>query len=76
MASNRSGRCSNEPTRAPFHKLSPKHLDRYIQEFAAKHNFRHLDTLAQMSMVALGLSDKRLKYHDLIADNGLDSGAR
>ena len=55
-----------------FHKLSPKHLDRYVQEFAAKHNFRHLDTLAQMSMVALGLSGKRLKYHDLIADNGLD----
>ena len=59
-----------------FHKLSPKHLDRYIQEFAAKHNFRNLDTLAQMSMVALGLSGKRLKYRDLIADNGLSSGAR
>ena len=59
-----------------FHKLSPKHLDRYIQEFAAKHNFRDLDTLAQMSMLALGLSGKRIKYHELIADNGLPSGAR
>ena len=31
-----------------FHKLSPKHLDRYIQEFAGKHNIRELGTLAQM----------------------------
>ena len=23
-----------------FHKLSPKHLDRYVQEFAGKHNIR------------------------------------
>ena len=29
-----------------FHKLSPKHLNRYIQEFAGKHNMRDLGTLA------------------------------
>ena len=27
-----------------FHKISPKHLDRYIQEFAARHNLREEDT--------------------------------
>ena len=23
-----------------FHKISPKHLDRYVQEFAGRHNIR------------------------------------
>ena len=31
-----------------FHKLSPKHLDRYVQEFAGKHNMRNSGTLTQM----------------------------
>ena len=31
-----------------FHKISPKHLNRYVQEFAGKHNFRESGTLAQM----------------------------
>ena len=26
-----------------FHKLSPKHLDRYVQEFAGRHNLRERD---------------------------------
>ena len=59
-----------------FHKISPKHLDRYVQEFAGKHNIREEDTLAQMAAVAAGLIGKRLMYRQLIADNGLDSGAR
>ena len=59
-----------------FHKLSPKHLDRYVQEFAGKHNLRALDTLAQMKSVVRRLAGKSLNYQELIADNGLDSGAR
>ena len=59
-----------------FHKLSPKHLDRYVQEFAGKHNIRNADTLAQMTAVAAGLVGKRLTYRDLIAANGLSSYAR
>ena len=36
-----------------LHKISPKHLDRYVKEFAGKHKLRELDTLAQMrDMVA------------------------
>ena len=31
-----------------FHKISPKHLDRYVQEFAGKHNIREADTIKQM----------------------------
>ena len=59
-----------------FHKLSPKHLDRYVQEFAGRHNIRERDTIDQMGMVARNMAHKRLRYRTLIADNGLDSGAR
>ena len=59
-----------------FHKLSPKHLDRYVQEFAARHNLREHDTVAIMGSVADGMGGKRLRYDELIADNGLVSGAR
>ena len=59
-----------------FHKLSPKHLDRYVQEFAAKHNIRDAGTLAQMESTVARLVGCRLLYRDLIADNGLPSGAR
>ena len=59
-----------------FHKISPKHLDRYVQEFAAKHNMRDSDTLAQMRHTVARLVGRRLMLRDLIADNGLPSGAR
>ena len=59
-----------------FHKLSPKHLQRYVNEFSGKHNFRELDTQAQMIALTVGLVGKRLMYRDLIAKNGLASGAR
>ena len=59
-----------------FHKLSPKHLDRYVKEFEGRHNSRDADTKEQMAQVAAGMAGKRLRYRDLIADNGLDSGAR
>ncbi len=59
-----------------FHKISSKHLQRYINEFAVKHNIREMDTLRQMAIVALGMSGKFLPYDELIADNGLDSYAR
>ena len=59
-----------------FHKISPKHLNRYVQEFAAKHNDRDSDTLAQMRHTVARLVGRRLMLRDLIADNGLPSGAR
>ncbi len=59
-----------------FHKISPKHLNRYVQEFAGKHNLRQLDTLAQMKAVVRRLAGKTLPYDMLTADNGLSSGAR
>ena len=59
-----------------FHKISPKHLDRYVAEFAGRHNVRDADTLGQMAAVASSMDGKRLRYRDLTADNGRDSGAR
>ncbi len=59
-----------------FHKLSPKHLNRYVQEFAGRHNVREQDTIEQMQTVSDGMNGKRLRYRELVADNGLDSGAR
>lgn len=35
-----------------FHKISPKHLNRYVEEFAGHQNVRELDTEQQMSMIA------------------------
>ena len=59
-----------------FHKISPKHLDRYVTEFAGRHNVRDADTVDQMAIIAKDMVGRRLRYSDLIADNGLDSGAR
>ena len=46
------------------------------QEFAARHNIRDEDTIDQMRIIVEGMGRKRLRYQDLIADNGLGSGAR
>ena len=59
-----------------FHKLSPKHLDRYVQEFAGRHNIREQDTADQLATIGDGMNGKRLRCRQLIADSGLDSGAR
>ena len=59
-----------------FHKMSPKHLDRYVQEFAGRHNLRDMDTLDIMSALVTSMDGRRLKYRDLIADNGLSNAAR
>lgn len=50
-----------------YHKMSAKHLSRYITEFAGRHNVRDYDTLVQMEMLAKGFTGKRLRYKDLIA---------
>jgi transposase-like protein len=49
-----------------YHKMSPKHMTRYVTEFAGRHNVRDFDTLIQMTMLAKGLSGKRLRYNDLV----------
>ena len=59
-----------------FHKLSPKHLDRYVQEFTGRHGMREQDTIEQIASIGDGMNGKRLRYRELIAVTELDSGAR
>ena len=59
-----------------YHKMSPKHLNRYVAEFAGRHNDRDSDTIDQMGNLVRGMARKRLTYDELIAPNGLASGAR
>ena len=59
-----------------FHRLSPKHLNHYIQEFAGKHNLRESGTLDQMRDTVAQLVGRRLLLRELVADNGLSSLAR
>ncbi|MYC70326.1 MAG: IS1595 family transposase [Gemmatimonadetes bacterium] len=51
-----------------YHKMSEKHLARYIGEFAGRHNARAVDTIQQMAMMAQGMMGKALPYQALIAD--------
>ena len=59
-----------------YHKFSEKHLDRYVGEAVGRHNARSRDTLDMMAHLAAGMSGKRLRRRDLVADCGLPSGAR
>ena len=51
-----------------YHKISPKHLQRYIDEFSGRHGVRERDTLDPMQSVVAGLVGKRLMYKKLVAD--------
>ncbi len=51
-----------------YHQMSPKHLDRYVAEFAGRLNDRPADTEDQITHLVKGMEGKRLRYVDLIAD--------
>lgn len=53
-----------------FHKISKKHLDRYVTEFAGKHNNRTMDTINQMEGIVRGMVGKNLTYKKLVS--GID----
>ena len=50
-----------------FHHFSKKHLDRYVTEFAGRHNVRPKNTKEPMSLVAHSMVGKRLKYKDVVS---------
>ena len=51
-----------------FHHFSEKHLDRYVTEFASRHNARNADTIEMMGQIAKDMVGKRLRYRDLTSN--------
>ena len=57
-----------------YYKMSPEHLQRYVDEFVGRNNVRHLDTKKQMEQTAQGLIRNQLTYK-MLARN-VDKTAR
>ena len=49
-----------------YHRISPKHLHRYVREFAGRHNERSNDTIDQLTAMIRGMDGKRLSYKELV----------
>ena len=46
-----------------YHRMSVKHLQKYINEFADRTNIRPMDTIDQISLALKRLAGKRLAYY-------------
>lgn len=60
-----------------WHHVSPKHLERYVNEAAFRLNEGNcgVDTLDRMAAFVQGASGRRLRYADLIKDSGKQAQA-
>ena len=52
--------------------MSPQHMQKYVTEFAGKHNIRESDTIDQMAIIAASMRDKKLRYKDLVGRAEID----
>ena len=50
-----------------YHRVSVKHLGRYVQEFAVRHNLRKLDTIDQIASITKNMGGKQLKCEGLVS---------
>lgn len=50
-----------------YHKASPNHLQRYVDEFVGRRNTGHLDIVTQVERTAKGFVGKTLEDKDLVA---------
>jgi len=51
-----------------YHRMSPKHLQRYVDEFQGRHDVRGMDTIEQMETMVKNFDGKRLTYKQLTED--------
>ena len=65
----------NRAYEGKFHKISHKHLNRYVTEFVGRHNHRSFDNIEQMKCIVLGMVGKRPRYEELTSGNGAISVA-
>ncbi|MBS1737898.1 MAG: IS1595 family transposase [Bacteroidetes bacterium] len=49
-----------------YHAVSKRHLQAYVNEFTLRFNSRKFDTGSRFNMILAGVTNKRLKYEDLI----------
>jgi len=47
-----------------YHHMSPKHVDRYVNEFTGRHNIRKIDTELQIAGMMWSMENKRLRYQE------------
>ena len=58
-----------------FHHFTPKHMNRYINEFVTRHNIRRQDTIIMMGDTVGLMVGKRLTCKQLVGGlNGRKSG--
>ena len=48
-----------------FHKMSPQHSRRYVNELAGRHSIRDPDSIDRMESIAGGMPGKRPRYCEL-----------
>ena len=58
-----------------FHRIDPKHLHRYINEFVGRLNMKMLDAVDKMRTIVQNMAGRRLTYEQLIAPNTLCGGS-
>ena len=51
-----------------YHQMSPKHLNRYVDEFSTRLNMRLLDTMSKVEIVVVGSIDRTMPYKELISE--------
>lgn len=67
---------AQEGYKGTYQRMSAKHFQRLVNEFAGRHNDWDMDTIAQMAAIARGFVGWRLLYRDLIAskDTSISAG--
>ena len=55
-----------------FHKMSAKHLNRYLAEYSGRQNIRGIYTIKQMGKIARGLGGKRLSSRELVGEGAMN----